>query len=79
MSLNHYTDQPHQLKDIVQSAINRNGFVAFSRINAEVNDDNIILSGTVDTYYQKQMAQESVRQIAGTTSIENRILVSSGV
>ena len=77
MSLMHYADQPHQLKDIVQSAIYRNGYFAFSRVNAEVNDENIILTGVVNTYYEKQMAQEAVRQVANMASIENRIEVAS--
>ena len=79
MGLKHYADQPHQLREIVQSAINRNGYFAFSRINADVKDDNIILTGVVETYYQKQLAQETVRQVAESAVIENRIQVGSSL
>ncbi len=79
MSLKHYADQPHQLKEIVQSAINRNGYFAFSRVSADIQDDNIVLTGTVETYYQKQLAQETVRKIAGTTLINNQIQVGTNL
>jgi len=35
------------------------------------------LTGAVATYYQKQMAQESVRTIEGVTSVRNELEVMS--
>lgn len=79
MGLIHYADRPHELREIVQAAINRNGYFAFSRVNAEVLDNNIILTGSVETYYQKQLAQETVRKVADSVNIENQIQVGSGI
>jgi len=36
----------------------------------------IVLTGTVGSYYEKQMAQESLRGMAGITSIDNSLEVN---
>jgi|694.fasta_scaffold01778_10 osmotically-inducible protein OsmY len=40
--------------------------------------DTVVVRGTVETYYQKQMAQEIVRRVEGVQKIDNQLEVSWG-
>jgi osmotically-inducible protein OsmY len=42
----------------------------------EASDGRVTLKGIVRSYYQKQMAQESLRDVAGVDAIENQLEVS---
>jgi hypothetical protein len=39
--------------------------------------DEIVISGTVPTYYLKQLAQETVRPVLGPRRLSNRIRVAT--
>ena len=41
----------------------------------EVNQQTVILSGTVGTFYEKQLAQEIVRHVAGVRQVVNLVQV----
>ena len=41
----------------------------------EVND-RLVITGKVETYYQKQQAQELVRSVSGDMQVENEVRVS---
>ena len=45
------------------------------RLRAEFVEGRLVLSGEVTSYYSKQVAQESVREIPGVMQIENRLRV----
>jgi osmotically-inducible protein OsmY len=47
------------------------------RVYIEREQDRIVLRGTVDSYYHKQMVQETVRKIDGIGAIRNLIEVQS--
>lgn len=61
----------------VQSMLARSPHFLGRRLSAEVHGDNVVLSGVVDTYYLKQLAQESIRELAGVGGIRNEIEVQS--
>jgi osmotically-inducible protein OsmY len=44
-------------------------------VNVASEDGALVLSGTVDSFFQKQMAQESLRTVPGIRSIDNSIQV----
>lgn len=46
---------------------------ALRHVGVEVEDDSVILTGRVRTFYEKQMATEFVRRVAGVVSIVNSI------
>ena len=48
---------------------------ALRRLSAEENDRTVVLSGSVSSYYLKQLAQETVMPILGSRELENRVLV----
>ena len=47
------------------------------RIRVEVIDREVLLTGSVRTYFQKQMAQESLRGVDGLGRIVNRLEVAA--
>lgn len=71
----HYCDAPHDLRDLVQSALARSFHFAGRGIRVELDGDAVVLRGTVRSYYQKQVAQESVRSIDGVRRIRNELEV----
>lgn len=63
------------LKQQVGRAILHSPYFSGRRLRFETVDDQVILEGVVSTYFQKQMAQETVLRIDGIRQIENRIEV----
>ena len=49
--------------------------VAGRDLRIDIDDRGVVLSGTVRSWYQKQLAQESIRRVAGAASIRNEIEV----
>jgi osmotically-inducible protein OsmY len=43
---------------------------------ANVNEGRVVLRGSVRSFYEKQIAQEAVREIEGVKIIENQIEVA---
>ena len=71
----HEIHAAHKLHDEIHFQIQRD-LSAFGRnVSFEFNDSGVVLSGVVGSYYQKQMAQESLRRIEGLSRIDNRIQV----
>ena len=45
------------------------------RVRCETQEDRVILRGTVESFFQKQLAQEALRRIDGVGQIDNRLEV----
>ncbi len=59
-----------------QVTLSESPFNALRRINVEQQDDQVlVLSGFVSTFYQKQQAQEAVRGIVDGLTVVNDIEV----
>ena len=72
-----YRESGHSLEQLVHSALARNTHVRGRNLDIEVNEDRVVLKGVVGTYYQKQIAQETIRSVDGVNSIQNEIEVIS--
>ncbi len=59
------------LEDQVHDAIKNNPYISRRNLSCETKGGRVILRGRVQSYFQKQMAQETVRHIDGIVSIEN--------
>ena len=59
------------LEDRVQNAIDHNPYLTRRALRCETSEGHVTLHGQVHTFFQKQMAQESVRRVDGIVSIEN--------
>jgi osmotically-inducible protein OsmY len=59
----------------VEIALARSPYVARKKLRFESEEGRVTLHGTVDSFFQKQMAQEVVRRLDGVDSIENQLEV----
>ena len=64
------------LTDRVKDAIDHNPYLPQKNLRCEASEGHVVLRGIVGSYYQKQMAQESVRHIDGIVSIDNCLEVA---
>jgi osmotically-inducible protein OsmY len=65
------------LNDRVSTALERNPYLANRKLRFETQQGRVTLRGVVNTYFQKQMAQESLRHIEGVAEIANELEVAS--
>jgi osmotically-inducible protein OsmY len=64
------------LDNRVLTALVRNPYLPQRDLRFETHHGRVVLRGIVNTYFQKQMAQESLRHIEGVDEIENELQVS---
>lgn len=64
------------LDHAVSHALTQNPHLLGRGVRIETQQDRVILRGTVRSYFQKQMAQESLRQVAGDARIDNELHVT---
>ena len=62
----------------VDTALRENPHLTGRHVLLEDNAGTITLRGTVESYYQKQMAQEVLRSIYGIHKILNQLEVMNG-
>ena len=64
------------LQDQIQTALSENPYLSRRHVRVETNDGHVRLEGTVDSFFQKQMAQELLRRVDGVEQIENQLQVN---
>lgn len=60
-----------------QSALRASPIYLLRQIRVERSETSLLLSGRVDTYYHKQLAQELVRAVCNEVPVVNTIAVDS--
>jgi osmotically-inducible protein OsmY len=68
-------EQSSDLRGIVESALARRLYLSGRNLRFEVHEYGVVLRGVVRSYYHKQLAQESLKSIAGLPRIHNEIEV----
>jgi osmotically-inducible protein OsmY len=63
------------LVDRIDAAIQTCPYFQGKKLRIEAADGRIVLKGNVSSYFQKQMAQETVRRVQGVHQIENDLQV----
>jgi len=63
------------LDDRVLTALERNPYLVRRNLRFETSAGRVTLRGVVNTYFQKQMAQESLRHVDGVDEIDNELEV----
>ena len=61
----------------VRNTLERSPHFLGRRLKVEMNGDDVTLTGFVETYYQKQLSQESLRDIDGVGQIRNELEVQT--
>ncbi|MDD4269494.1 MAG: BON domain-containing protein [Pirellulales bacterium] len=66
------------LNDKVLAAFETNPYLARRNLRFETSEGRITLRGVVRSYFQKQMAQEALREVGGIEEIHNELEVAVG-
>ncbi len=66
------------LDDKILTALERNPHIPGRTLRFEAEEGRVTLRGVVRSYFQKQMAQEALRHVAGVREIANELEVSWG-
>lgn len=59
------------LADRIDQAIQTNPYVSGRLLRFETDGSRVKLKGSVQSYFQKQMAQEVIRRVDGVEEIDN--------
>lgn len=71
------TESPNPTGVKAATKLAATGYAPLENVECEVQEDMLILSGTVPSYYLKQVAQTVAGNMEGITRIENRLEVRS--
>ncbi|MBM4076592.1 MAG: BON domain-containing protein [Planctomycetes bacterium] len=74
--IRHDAHESHDLYDRIHLVLSQESHLLGRAIQVEVVDRDVLLSGTVRSYFQKQMAQESLRKVNGLGRIHNNLSVT---
>lgn len=69
-------DQFDALSEMVDSALETCPYFLRKEMDFETAEGRVVLRGEVQSYYQKQMAQEAVRRVDGVERIDNHLTVN---
>jgi osmotically-inducible protein OsmY len=65
----------HEIRDGIERALVRSAEIDANRINVEVEDGHVILTGTVRSWAERQEAHMAVWRSRGVTSLTNKIVI----
>lgn len=68
-------DHAHQLSELVKHAISKLVNTANQKIQYKIEQEQVVLTGNVSSYYEKQVAQESVSRAQGVHQVDNQLIV----
>jgi osmotically-inducible protein OsmY len=60
------------------TALKGSFYAALRQLSVHASDDALVISGRVDSYYFKQIAQEAVMQLRGNLRLDNQVDVRAG-
>mgnify|MGYP002621692092 CR=1 FL=1 len=67
------------LASLISLAMSEHPHLKQQKLRFETAAGHVVLRGVVGSYYQKQLAQEAVRQLDGVDTIENYLEVDWGM
>ena len=65
-----------KLEDTVCQRLGHSGHRGLRRVEVHVDNQRVVLSGTVGSYYLKQVAQETARQACPERRVHNQLDVT---
>ena len=69
--------QNERLQHVVTQLLDETGHHELRQIRVDVEDRRVVLSGSVPTYYLKQIAQETARQACPDRKVDNDLQVAT--
>ena len=73
--LNRAQQLDDQFEEKVSSALRQNPHLQTRNLRFEATEGRVTLRGQVNSWYQKQMAQESLLRLEGISRVENQLEV----
>ncbi|MBL9090114.1 MAG: BON domain-containing protein [Planctomycetaceae bacterium] len=75
----HRMDAPHDvdLRRRVQSFLHEANMPGLRQLDVEARDGIVTLSGTVRTYYEKQLSQQRCKRVAGVIRLVDNVEVAN--
>jgi len=67
--------RPKNILDLVNTLLEAKLDSDVNRVSCQYEDGLLVLRGTLSSFYQKQLAQEAVRNLEGVRQIRNEIQV----
>ena len=74
-----YDRRLQELHDRVESSLANSGYAALAVIRCDVDQNRVILRGSVPSYHLKQLAQVYAQRVEGIGGIDNRLEVRKRV
>ena len=65
------------LADAARDALRHAGYAPLGRLSVTTTGGTVVLTGTVRSYYHKQLAQEAVLGLPGVEAVRNEVRVAS--
>ena len=72
-----YARSDDRIKEDVSDRLEDHYYLDASDIDLEVNNGNVVLSGSVDSRYEKRLAEDLAEQCSGVKNVENRLRVEN--
>lgn len=67
-----------QLREQIVNAFRNSSYLPLRRIDVTLEQDRVLLHGTVPSYHLKQVAQSAALAVDGVHELDNQIVVVSG-
>jgi len=72
-----YTRSDDRIKEDINDRLTDYDYIDATEINVDVSSGDVTLSGTVNSRYEKRLAEDLAEDISGVKNVENRLRVSS--
>lgn len=76
LTTNHVASEDHRAED-AQRRLRQCPYPILRQVRCAIQDDVLVLSGVVPTFYAKQIAQELLRDLESIAQIDNRLVVAN--
>ena len=73
-----YTRSDDRIKEDINDRLTDHYVIDASDIDVEVTGGEVVLTGTVDSRYEKRLAEDIAEAVSGVHNVENRIRVNRG-
>jgi osmotically-inducible protein OsmY len=70
-----YTRSDERIREDINDRLTDYDYIDASDIEVEVKNSEVVLSGTVDSRYEKRLAEDLTDHVAGVRNVENRLRI----
>jgi Flp pilus assembly secretin CpaC len=70
-----YQRSDERIREDVNDRLTDNSFIDAANIEVEVSGREVILTGTVNSRYEKRLAEDIAEDVSGVSDVENRLKV----